>query len=84
MSLLQELKNWDGKTINKIEKVYKDHYENASFVDELLPLIKKSDLQKGSTWILKKYLESDGALKENEQEEIFSLLSRLEHWETKK
>jgi len=45
MSILQDLKNWDGKTVNIIENIYKDYYENSSFVDELLPIIEKINLQ---------------------------------------
>ncbi|MCP3849356.1 MAG: hypothetical protein GY694_03825 [Gammaproteobacteria bacterium] len=83
MSILQELKKWDGKTVNAIEKIYKDYYQNSLFIDELLPLIEKTNSQKGASWILKKYLESGGTLRENEQKKIYSLLGSLEHWEPK-
>ncbi|MCW8932626.1 MAG: hypothetical protein OQL19_20625 [Gammaproteobacteria bacterium] len=83
MTLKHDLENWDGKSSIDIEEIHRKYSQNSFFIQELLLLIKIIPLQKGASWILKKYLEAGGKLKKKEQSKIIGLLNDFEHWESK-
>ena len=82
-SLISEIQTWDGKSSDSISEIYYRYYQDTSFIKQLIASIKVIELQKGSTWLLKKYLEEKGELKAGEINKVYTLLPQLEHWEAK-
>ena len=56
MSLEQEIVSWDGKSSSDIDAIYTRHCEEDSFASKMIELSQKLDLQKGTTWLLKRHL----------------------------
>lgn len=82
-TLQQAIAEWDGKSADYIGNVFEQHHTEATFVDELIELLQLVSLQKGASWCLKKYTETDRNLDAFQVETIYALLPQLEHWETK-
>ncbi len=83
LSIEREIIKWDGKSSSDINVIYNRYSNNDSFVSEIIKLIQQETLQKGTTWLLKRYLENGRAIAPNEISTIFNLLPKLEHWESK-
>ena len=83
MSLEQEIVSWDQKSSNDIEAIYNRHCEDDSFGSKMIELSRNVDLQKGSTWLLKRYLEDGQIIEARKCEALFKLLPKLKHWESK-
>ena len=83
MCIRQEISSWDGKSAKVIRGIYDRNCHKSSFVSEVLRLVKHQTLQKGATWLLKRYLENSGCLEPRAIKEVYQLLPKLEHWETK-
>jgi len=82
MSLEGDIRAWDAKSLWHITEVFKQHSKSAGFTKTLIELTKQKDLQKGTTWLLKKYLETGQVLNPQEEEQLFKLSLSLEHWES--
>ena len=83
MNLEQEISGWDGKSSSDIAAIYIQYGGANYFVSEIIELSKRTDLQKGTTWLLKHHLENSGELKANECTSLLRLLPELQHWETR-
>ena len=83
MSIRQEVAGWDGKSADDIRGIYDRYRHASSFVSEILSLAKQPPLQKGATWLLKRHLENTGCLEPRAIKDVYQLLQKLEHWETK-
>lgn len=83
MGVNQEIAEWNGKSADDIGAIYKQYYGNPDFADTVLNLIKDADLQKGATWLLKKWLESGNQLKNELIKEVYGSLQSLKDWESK-
>ncbi len=83
MNLDSELAAWGGKSAADIGAIYERHCALQGFSERLIELIHSDDLQKGATWLLKKYLESGGTLDNKQISTIYNSLSALQQWETK-
>ena len=83
MSLEQDVAHWDGKSSSDIGEIYSRHSKGNAFVPELIQLALQTNSQKGATWLLKRFLESNQKLAASEIEILYNLLPKLEHWETK-
>ena len=77
------ISSWDAKDVHYIKQVYKDYLEQDDFSALLLKYSHDAELQRGSTWLLKKHLEEGNSLTSSETAELFSCLDKLEHWEAK-
>lgn len=83
MNIEKDIANWDGKSSSDIEAIYKCYCDDESFVSNLLDLSQNTELQKGTSWLMKRYLEDNHRLGKNEIASLFKLLSKLQHWETR-
>lgn len=83
MSFKQEIASWDGKSASDIGAIYNRHGDDDTFVLKLIEFSLQTDLQKGATWLLKRYLESDRKLTVSETAALFKRLPELEQWEAK-
>lgn len=81
--LKEAIAKWDGKSSSVIAQVYHDYHKEKAFSGSLIGLTNQAFLQKGATWLVKKYLESSEELSANETNNFFDLLAKLEHWEAK-
>jgi len=82
MSLQEEILGWDGKSSIDIDEIYKRYCDDVSFDSKIIELSRKTDLQKGTTWLLKRHLEGGQKLEANKCTRLFKLLLILEHWES--
>lgn len=83
MSFKQEIANWDGKSASAIAATYSRYSDDDTFVLKLIAFSLQTDLQKGATWLLKRYLESNRKLTASEIAALFKRLPELEQWEAK-
>ncbi len=78
-----EIIAWDGKSTDDISSVYEKYHSKPNFIDNILSQIHDVSIQKGGTWLLKKWLESGNKLKVEHIKIIYDSLHVLEHWESK-
>ena len=83
MHIEQEILNWDGKSSSDISEVYKRHCNDALLAITLIELSHKTELQKGTTWILKCYFENGKKMAPKEVAALLGLVPELKHWEAK-
>ena len=83
MSFKQEIASWDGKSASDIGAIYSRHSDDDTFVLKLIEFSLQTDLQKGATWLLKRYLENNRKLTASEIAALFKRLPELEQWEAK-
>ena len=83
MSIELEIEQWDGKSANDIGKIYCSHCHDALFTSKIIELIGNESLQKGATWLLKRYLENENEISKVEISDIYKNLTTLEQWESK-
>lgn len=51
---------WNGKSVDDIGAIYGRYHQQNDFASELVSYLSQTELQKEATWLLKKYLGSDG------------------------
>ncbi len=83
MGIEQEITRWDGRSAADIGAVFDRFKDDSSFVATLVDLSNEKELQKGSTWLLKHYLESVGSISAEHVEKLVKLLPQLENWEAR-
>lgn len=83
MSLEYEIANWDGKSSDDINAIYNLHGEEKSFDANVIAFAQSSELQKGATWLIKRYLEEGHKIEATISSVLFDLLPKLEHWQSK-
>ncbi len=80
MPLAQEIAAWDGKAVDVIAAVYKEHETSPDFVEDLLKLMANPAHQVGVTWLLKHYLENDRTFTTREANAFYRSVAELESW----
>ncbi len=83
MRIKSKIEKWDGKSVSEIGDIYTYHYHESSFVSEIITLTGMDKLQKGATWLLKRYLENENELSKSEINSIYKNLGAIEQWESK-
>ncbi len=83
MSIKLEIEQWDGKSASDIGDVYDRHCHETSFVSDIVAFIENASLQKGATWLLKRYLENENKISENEVFDVYQKLGVIEKWESR-
>lgn len=83
MSIKLEIGQWDGKSASDIGDIYDRHCHNPLFASEIITLVSDVSLQKGATWLIKRYLESENIIGKPEVSSIFQKLDTIEQWESK-
>ena len=83
MSVKTEIEQWDGKSANAIGMIYERHHHDPSFISETIALIANASLQKGATWLLKRYLENKNKIADDQVSKIYEKLGALEQWESR-
>lgn len=81
ISLEQKITQWDGKSSDDIEAIYKTHYRSASFITDIISFIGKPGLAKAASWLLKHHFDLNNELKAGEVKRIYRLLPKLDNWE---
>ena len=83
MSVKQEIAQWDGKSASDIGDIYNRHRHDSLFIPAIITLVANVSLQKGATWLLKRYLENKNSLADAEIAELYDQLTAMEQWESK-
>ncbi len=83
MSTKLEIEQWDGKSINDIGDIYDRHWHDPAFISEMITLVSDVSLQKGATWLIKRYLENENQIKKSEIASVFQTLEFIKQWESK-
>ena len=83
MSLEQDVRSWDGKSADVIGEFYERHHDSGVFAETLVTFIHDVTLQKGATWLLKRYLDSGRRLTSTQTHSVFRCLRGLECWEAR-
>jgi len=83
MSVKTEIEQWDGKSANDIGVIYERHCYDSSFISEIIALVGNVSLQKGATWLLKRYLENENRIADGDVSRIFERLGAIGQWESK-
>lgn len=83
MNIEQEIARWDGKSAADISAVFERFKDESSFVTALIDLSNKNELQKGTTWLLKRCLENGGSLSAEQVRRLVGLLPLPGNWEAR-
>lgn len=83
LNLHESLKQWNGKSADKIKETFNKFKEDPSFSCVLLELIHDPICQKGATWLLKAWLNEGSQLDAPQTAKILDNLNILTHWEAK-
>ena len=83
MSVRTEIEQWDGKSANDISVIYERYCHDSLFISEIIALVGNITLQKGATWLLKRYLENENKIADGEISKIYENLRVIEQWESK-
>lgn len=75
------IENWDGKDVDVIQSIYDQFSNDEKFAARLLEYLPVLNLQRGSTWLIKRYLENKGVLSESQVYSLLSKSSIMQHWE---
>lgn len=83
MTLTEDLKRFDGKHLDVLERIAEHYRPNAAHLDELLALADSLSprMQQAATWLLKRRLETGTRLSNEQIKKLMKLLARLKHWE---
>ncbi|MFK7778757.1 MAG: hypothetical protein QM501_11685 [Gimesia sp.] len=83
MSLKQDIGNWDKGAVEDLELIYDRRASESELGSETVKLLIESSVQQGASWLLKRYLETDGELSTADLGWVFESLSHLEEWGSK-
>ncbi len=84
MTLLSELKGWDGKSADYLNSVYDRYSRQPDFLEMLIVWMNDPSLQSGSTWLLKHHFDCDGEPLEQELTiQLYKNLPALEQWDAR-
>ncbi len=83
MTLEADIKAWDGKSVDAMERTYARHSKRPSFLAELTSALADESLQDGATWLLKHHLERKSPLDEARAKEVLRVLPKLKSWVAK-
>ena len=79
----EALREWDGKSFDGIDAVHGRFHDDPRYIPEILTLTEVQELQKGTTWLLKKYVETGGVLTQEQITAVYRLLPTFDNWEAK-
>ncbi len=83
MTLKHEIAAWNGKSSADIRAVY-DRYEyQPSFLTDLIDYARSAQLQKGATWLIKRFAETTDGIEKGVAQQILGVIPKLEGWEAK-
>ena len=80
--LKQAIAGWDGKSAQDIALIFDQHKASGGFLDALINYTPEANLQKGATWLLKKYCENHGSFTDEQISQLYAVLPQLTHWES--
>lgn len=75
--------DWDGKSAESITKVYSQFHAAADFTTQLVAMLQHEPLQRGATWLLKRWLEAGGEISAEDIQTYYSTAPILTHWESR-
>lgn len=82
MNIDKAIGDWDGKSKDQIETIYMRYVDHKQFIPSIINACDVEALQKGSTWLLKRYLEKGRTLSKTQTHKFISSLDLLRHWES--
>jgi len=85
MSIKDQLKGFDGKHGDVIERILSEYRSPKSPINELVLLAgdDEENIRIGATWLLKRLGETGARFKPNQLIALFDLLPELDNWVTK-
>lgn len=82
--LKKALESWNNKSTSELKALYCEFNDHPDFLSSLITLARNNDLENGSTWLLKHYLEDHGASDRSFPFQDYSVcFSTLDHWEAR-
>ena len=82
-NLTADLGSWDGKSTAVLQSIYERHAVDGDFLPTLLAHLSDVNLQRASTWLLKRHLEFGNSLSPAECRAVLGNLASQQHWESK-
>ncbi len=83
MSIKSEIGQWTSASTKELAEIYDRHCGDSAFSSELLALVGNDLLQRGATWLLKRYLENDNQLTKTQVSALYRQLPTVQLWESK-
>lgn len=81
MSLEQDIRGWDGKSTDAIARVFEKHHGSPDVAGRLVHLASDPELERGTTWLLKRGLESGRfGLDAGSIEAFYQLFAKVGDW----
>ncbi|MXX85471.1 MAG: hypothetical protein F4Y71_03345 [Acidobacteria bacterium] len=82
-NLTADLGSWGGKSTAVLQSIYERHSADADFLPTILAHLVDVNLQRASTWLLKRHLELGNSLSAAECRSVLGSLAAQEDWESK-
>ena len=80
--LIEILNDCNGKQVNYLKQIYKNHHISPDFVPHLLKILSTHrNIQKVSTWLIKYHLEQKYTLTTAQTVELIDICPILKDWE---
>jgi len=83
MGIEQAILDWDGKSADDIQAVFKTYAKRSGFINKIVDLSLEPVYERGSTWLIKAWLESGNKLDPSQISKVYASLNKLEDWQAK-
>ncbi|MCW9034044.1 MAG: hypothetical protein OQJ97_07460 [Rhodospirillales bacterium] len=83
IDLKDKISKWDGQSVDALDVIFSQSKETVNFSSELISLMDDVALQKGTTWLLKKVVEMEKQLGDEDSESLCYLLPKIDNWEAR-
>jgi hypothetical protein len=83
MEIKSAIKDWNGRSTEGLEILFETYGNEAGFSDQIIGYLADAATQTGASWLLKRYLESEGEINPSQISKIFVQLPELSDWATK-
>lgn len=83
MTLLADLKAWDGKSVDPVAAVYQACKDREAFPDELIAALSDTEYQAAASWLLKAWLQDERKIETHQAGAVLACLNDLQQWQAK-
>lgn len=81
VALAEDIAAWDGQSATRISAIFERYKADKGFASALARLMESPSHQRGSTWLLKRFLESGARAGGGLSGLVYARLAHLDDWE---
>lgn len=81
MSIENTLREWDGKSVDFLQRVYAHGHEQDNFFEDVISLISDSTLEVAATWLARQCILDGSGVNKQQAVAVLTPLLRGENWQ---